>query len=87
MGGRGSVLSNSLNLCSFKSAKEDQGCPDTLAVLPSSSLAGVTLPWGFPPREERTVYCVGIMEQGQQESSLLFLEHRLDAGLLSLRPP
>lgn len=63
-GGGGSVLSNSLNICSFESAKEDQSCPDTLAVLPSGSLAGITLPWGFSAHEERIVRCVGIAEQG-----------------------
>ena len=81
------MLSNSLNLCSFESAKEDQSCPDTLAILPSSSLAGVTLPRGFSAREERIVCCVGIMEQGEQKSSLLFLKHRLDTGPPFLRLP
>lgn len=81
------MLSNSLNLCSFKSAKEDQSCPDTLAVLPSSSLAGVAFPWGFLPCKDSIVCCVGIMEQAQKEPSVLFLDHQLDAGLPSLRPP
>lgn len=41
------MLSNSLNICSFESAKEDQSWPRHTCQSYQAALAGITLPWGF----------------------------------------